>query len=61
MPKPEAPEAKGSPRLAALDEPPLRFAAGADAVETFETKARTLQEQAHAHLGLSTSLSHEIG
>lgn len=47
--------------LAALDEPPLRFAAGADAVETFETKARTLQEQAHAHLDLSTGLSHEIG
>ncbi|MER7609357.1 SDR family oxidoreductase [Nocardioides sp. NPDC127503] len=47
--------------LAALDEPPLRFAAGADAVEAFETKARTLQEQAHAHLDLSTGLAHEIG
>ena len=46
-------------RLAALDEPPLRFAAGADAVETFEAKARTLQEQAHAYLDLSTGLSHE--
>ena len=27
-------------QLVALDEPPLRFAAGADAVETFETKAQ---------------------
>jgi NAD(P)-dependent dehydrogenase (short-subunit alcohol dehydrogenase family) len=42
--------------LAALDEPPVRFAAGADAVETFEQKANTLLSQAHAHRELSTSL-----
>ena len=44
-------------QLAALDKPPLRFAAGADAVQTFETKAKTLQEQADAHRDLSSSLS----
>ena len=44
-------------RLAALDEPPLRFAAGADAVELFETKAQTLLDQANAHRELSTSLA----
>ena len=38
-------------QLAALDEPPVRFAAGADAVELFETKARTLLAQANAHRG----------
>ena len=43
-------------RLAALDEPPLRFAAGADAVETLESKARTLLAQADAHRELSSSL-----
>ena len=43
-------------RLAALDEPPLRFAAGADAVETLELKARTLLAQADAHRELSSSL-----
>ena len=45
--------------LAALDEPPVRFAAGADAVATFEQKANDLIAQAHAHLDLSTSLAHE--
>jgi NAD(P)-dependent dehydrogenase (short-subunit alcohol dehydrogenase family) len=45
--------------LAALPEPPLRFAAGADAVETFEVKARTLLDQADAHRDLSTSLAHD--
>jgi NAD(P)-dependent dehydrogenase (short-subunit alcohol dehydrogenase family) len=45
--------------LAGLPEPPLRFAAGADAVETFEAKARTLLDQADAHRGLSTSLAHD--
>ena len=43
-------------RLAALDEPPLRFAAGADAVELFEAKAQTLLDQANAHRELSTGL-----
>ena len=46
-------------QLAALDEPPLRFAAGADAVELFETKAQTLLEQADAHRDLSSSLAHD--
>ena len=46
-------------QLAALEEPPARFAAGADAVETFETKARTLLAQADAHRELSTSLAHD--
>jgi NAD(P)-dependent dehydrogenase (short-subunit alcohol dehydrogenase family) len=43
-------------QLAALDEPPLRFAAGADAVRTLEQKARTLLAQADAHRELSSSL-----
>lgn len=46
-------------RLAALEEPPARFAAGADAVQTFETKANALLAQADAHRGLSTSLAHD--
>ena len=39
--------------------PPARFAAGADAVELFETKAQTLLAQADAHRELSTSLAHD--
>ncbi|SEM25222.1 NADP-dependent 3-hydroxy acid dehydrogenase YdfG [Variovorax sp. YR750] len=46
-------------RLAGLEEPPARFAAGADAVQTFEAKAKALLAQADAHLGLSTSLAHK--
>lgn len=46
-------------RLAGLEEPPARFAAGADAVQAFEAKAKALLAQADAHLGLSTSLAHE--
>jgi NAD(P)-dependent dehydrogenase (short-subunit alcohol dehydrogenase family) len=45
-------------RLAGLDEPPARFAAGADAVQTFESKARELLGQAGAHRDLSVSLAH---
>lgn len=45
--------------LVALEEPPTRFAAGADAVQTFEAKANTLLAQAHAHRELSTSLAHD--
>ncbi|MCW2791321.1 MAG: oxidoreductase [Nocardioides sp.] len=45
-------------QLVALDEPPMRFAAGADAVEIFETKAQTLLDQAAAHRELSSSLGH---
>jgi NAD(P)-dependent dehydrogenase (short-subunit alcohol dehydrogenase family) len=44
-------------KLAALDEPPARFAAGADAVQTFEAKAKALLAQADAHRALSSSLS----
>jgi Short-chain alcohol dehydrogenase of unknown specificity len=46
-------------QLAALEQPPARFAAGADAVATFETKAQTLRAQADAHRGLSCSLAHD--
>ena len=45
--------------LAALEEPPVRFAAGADAVATFEQKANELLAQAEAHRRLSTSLAHD--
>ncbi|HEY3437714.1 MAG TPA: SDR family NAD(P)-dependent oxidoreductase [Actinotalea sp.] len=47
--------------LAALEEPPLRFAAGADAVATFEQKAQELLDQADAYRDLSSSLAHELG
>jgi NAD(P)-dependent dehydrogenase (short-subunit alcohol dehydrogenase family) len=46
-------------QLAALENPPIRFAAGADAVETFEQKAQTLLAQANAHRDLSTNLGHD--
>jgi hypothetical protein len=44
-------------KLVALEEPPARFAAGADAVQTFQAKANTLLAQAQAHLELSTTLA----
>jgi NAD(P)-dependent dehydrogenase (short-subunit alcohol dehydrogenase family) len=44
-------------QLAGLEQPPARFAAGADAVQTFEAKANTLLAQANAHRNLSSSLS----
>ena len=43
--------------LVALKEPPARFAAGSDAVQTFEAKANTLLAQARAHPELSSSLA----
>lgn len=46
-------------KLVELEEPPIRFAAGADAVQVFETKATTLLAPATAHHALSTSLSYE--
>ena len=46
-------------KLAALKEPSTRFAAGADAVQTFESKAKTLLAQANAHHELSTSLAYD--
>ena len=45
-------------KLVALNEPPARFAAGADAVQTFETKANTLLAQAQALRQLSSSLAY---
>ena len=46
-------------KLAGLDDPPARFAAGADAMQTFEAKASTLIAQARAHPDLSASLAHD--
>jgi NAD(P)-dependent dehydrogenase (short-subunit alcohol dehydrogenase family) len=46
-------------KLAALEEPPTRFAAGADAVQTLEAKANALLSQAQAHRGLSASLAYD--
>jgi NAD(P)-dependent dehydrogenase (short-subunit alcohol dehydrogenase family) len=46
-------------QLADSPEPPLRWAAGADAVETIEEKARQLLAQADAHRELSGSLAHD--
>ena len=43
-------------KLVALNDPPARFAAGADAVQTFEAKANSLLTQAQAHRELSNSL-----
>lgn len=43
-------------KLAALDDPPARFAAGADAVQVFEAKAAALMVQADANRTLSSSL-----
>jgi hypothetical protein len=45
--------------LAALDQPPTRFAAGSDAVQTFEAKANALLAQAQAHPRLSAALAHD--
>jgi hypothetical protein len=46
-------------RLAELDEPPLRFAAGADAVGVFESRAKALHAQVDAHRELSSNLAHD--
>src|SRR4051812_30372835 len=46
-------------RLASQDDPPLRWPAGADAVGTFEQKARDLLAQANANRALSSSLAHD--
>jgi NAD(P)-dependent dehydrogenase (short-subunit alcohol dehydrogenase family) len=51
--------AKALIQLAGSDEPPLRWPAGADAVETFEKKAKELLAQAGAHRTLSSSLAHD--
>jgi hypothetical protein len=46
-------------KLVELKEPPTRFAAGADAVQTFEGKAKALLAQANAHHELSISLAYD--
>jgi NAD(P)-dependent dehydrogenase (short-subunit alcohol dehydrogenase family) len=51
--------AKGLIQLANQDEPPLRWAAGADAVEQLEQKAQRLLAQANAYRELSSSLGYE--
>jgi NAD(P)-dependent dehydrogenase (short-subunit alcohol dehydrogenase family) len=48
-------------QLAGLEEPPVRFAAGADAVQTLEDKAKALLAQAKAYRDLSSSLGHSDG
>ncbi|PPH01535.1 SDR family oxidoreductase [Rathayibacter sp. AY1H3] len=45
--------------IVALDEPPLRWIAGADAVAGVEQKARDLLAQADAHRDLSSNLDHD--
>jgi NAD(P)-dependent dehydrogenase (short-subunit alcohol dehydrogenase family) len=45
--------------LAARDEQPLRFPAGADAVATFEDRAKLLLTLADANRALSSNLDHE--
>jgi len=49
--------AKALVQLASEPEPPLRWPAGADAVETFRKKANELVAQASAHEALSSSLA----
>jgi NAD(P)-dependent dehydrogenase (short-subunit alcohol dehydrogenase family) len=46
-------------QLASQDKPPLRWAAGADAIGTFEKKAKDLLAQANAYRELSSSLAHD--
>ena len=45
--------------LASQDEPPLRWAAGADAVQAVEQKAKNLLAQADSYRELSSSLAHD--
>ncbi|HEX9919581.1 MAG TPA: SDR family oxidoreductase [Pyrinomonadaceae bacterium] len=51
--------AKALIQLASQDEPPLRWAAGADAVQAVEQKAKNLLAQADAYRELSSSLAHD--
>ena len=51
--------AKALVQLASQEEPPLRFAAGADAIATVEQKARNLLAQADAYRELSSNLDHD--
>ena len=51
--------AKALVQLASQADPPLRWAAGADAIVTFEQKAKDLLAQANAYRELSSSLAHD--
>lgn len=51
--------AKALIQLANQDQPPLRWVAGADAVEGLEKKAHLLLAQADAYRDLSSSLAHD--
>jgi len=51
--------ARAMVQLAGLDEPPARFAVGADAVQAIETKANLMLAQVHAWRDLSSSTSHD--
>jgi NAD(P)-dependent dehydrogenase (short-subunit alcohol dehydrogenase family) len=46
-------------QLISSERPPLRWPAGADAVDVLEQKAKSLLEQAEAHRELSSSLAHD--
>jgi NAD(P)-dependent dehydrogenase (short-subunit alcohol dehydrogenase family) len=46
-------------QLAGQQEPPLRWVAGADAVQVIENKAKTLLAQAGAYRELSSNLAHD--
>jgi NAD(P)-dependent dehydrogenase (short-subunit alcohol dehydrogenase family) len=46
-------------QLASSDEPPLRWVAGADAVQVVEQKAKDLLAQADAYRELSSNLAHD--
>ncbi len=51
--------AKSLVQLASQDEPPLRWVAGADAVQAVEQKAKDLLAHADAYRKLSSSLAHD--
>ena len=51
--------AKALVQLASQDEPPLRWAAGADAVQAVEQKAKDLLAQVDAYRELSSNLAHD--
>jgi NAD(P)-dependent dehydrogenase (short-subunit alcohol dehydrogenase family) len=46
-------------KIVSLDEPPVRWVAGADAVQTVANKGRDLIAQADAYRDLSSSLAHD--
>ncbi len=51
--------AKALIQLASQDQPPLRWVAGADAVQAVEQKAKDLLIQADAYRDVSSSLAHD--